>query len=138
MKNYSLEHLISESGLKKRYVAECIGISEQVFGNKVKNRRRFKEEEITKLSQTLGYPERVIRRAIPKNKRLCAICASLFSDDEGSQFPETSVERIQWPNVAELRKILSDLETTVGWASPTRFRNGGHCPPYASLEFRQQ
>ncbi|MYE89875.1 hypothetical protein F4X33_12855 [Candidatus Poribacteria bacterium] len=59
---FSLETLINESGLRKNYIAECLGISEQSFCNKLKKRRRFRDAEITKLSRTLEVPERIIRR----------------------------------------------------------------------------
>ena len=62
---FSLETLINASGLRKNYIAECLGISEQSFCNKLKNRRRFRDGEITKLSQTLMVPERIIRRGLP-------------------------------------------------------------------------
>ena len=61
---FSLEALIIESGLRKNYIAECLGISEQSFCNKLKNRRRFRDAEITKLSQTLMVSERIIRRTL--------------------------------------------------------------------------
>ena len=63
--DFSLEALINASGLRRNYIAECLGISEQSFCNKLKNRRRFRDTEITKLSQTLMIPERIIRRALP-------------------------------------------------------------------------
>ena len=63
--HFSLEILINESGLRKNYIAECLGISEQSFCNKLKNRRRFRDTEIVKLSQTLMIPERMIRRSLP-------------------------------------------------------------------------
>lgn len=63
--HFSLETLINESGLRKNYIAECLGISEQSFCNKLKNRRRFRDTEIAKLSQTLMIPERMIRRSLP-------------------------------------------------------------------------
>ena len=63
--HFSLEMLINASGLRKNYIADCLGISEQSFCNKLKNRRRFRDVEITKLSQTLMVPERIIRRGLP-------------------------------------------------------------------------
>ena len=61
--NFSLETLISESGLRKNYIAECMGISEQAFCNKLKGRRRFKEEELDRLSEILEVSPRIVRRA---------------------------------------------------------------------------
>ena len=63
--DFSLEALIEASGLRRNYIAESLGISEQSFCNKLKNRRRFRDTEITKLSQTLMIPERIIRRTLP-------------------------------------------------------------------------
>ena len=63
--DFSLEALIDASGLRRNYIAESLGISEQSFCNKLKNRRRFRDTEIEKLSQTLMIPERIIRRALP-------------------------------------------------------------------------
>ena len=63
--HFSLETLIEASGLRKNYIAECLGISEQSFCNKLKNRRRFRDSEIAKLSRTLMVPERMIRRVLP-------------------------------------------------------------------------
>lgn len=60
--NFSLETLISESGLRKNYIAECLGISEQSFCNKLKGRRHFTEQEIKGLSEILGVHERIVRR----------------------------------------------------------------------------
>ena len=63
--DFSLEALIDASGFRKNYIAESLGISEQSFCNKLKNRRRFKDTEIEKLSRTLMIPERIIRRLLP-------------------------------------------------------------------------
>lgn len=61
--NFSLEVLINESGFRKNYIAECMGISEQAFCNKLKGRRRFKEEELDRLSEVLEVSPRIVRQA---------------------------------------------------------------------------
>ena len=49
-----LEDYIKESGYKKSKLAECLGISLNSFGLKVKGIREFKASEIKILSAMLG------------------------------------------------------------------------------------
>lgn len=60
---FSLEALINASGFRNNYIAECMGISEQAFCNKLKGRRRFKEEELNRLSEILEVSPRIVRQA---------------------------------------------------------------------------
>ena len=49
-----LEKIISESGLKKSYIAKTIGLSRQGFKNKCENRSPFTSTEIVCLCEILN------------------------------------------------------------------------------------
>ena len=49
-----LEKLISESGLKKSYIAKAINLSRQGFKNKCENRTPFTSKEISGLCELLN------------------------------------------------------------------------------------
>lgn len=48
-----LENLISESGLKKLYIANVLGVTRQTLTNKINNESLFTSEEITTLCDLL-------------------------------------------------------------------------------------
>lgn len=49
-----LERLISESGLKKSYIAKAINLSRQGFKNKCENKTPFTSKEIIGLCEVLN------------------------------------------------------------------------------------
>ena len=59
-----LEALMLESGLKRAYIAESLGISENSLRNKVANRTEFKPSEINKICKLLGIKTMTDRQAI--------------------------------------------------------------------------
>ena len=59
----TIETLINESGFRRNYIAELLGISEQALCHKVKGRRRFTELELRQLSIVLEVHLRIVRRA---------------------------------------------------------------------------
>ena len=52
-----LERAISESGLRKNYICEQLGISVQAFRLKVTNKCAFKQNEIAGLKRLLNLSE---------------------------------------------------------------------------------
>lgn len=49
-----LERIISESGLKKSYIAKAINLSRQGFKNKCENKTSFTSKEISQLCEILN------------------------------------------------------------------------------------
>ena len=62
----TLENLVNESGFRRDYLAEAIGMSKQMFGNKLKGRREFRDIEVERLAEVLEVHPRIVRRALPK------------------------------------------------------------------------
>lgn len=52
-----LERVITESGLRKNYICERLGISVQAFRLKVTNRCAFRQNEIAGLKKLLNLTE---------------------------------------------------------------------------------
>lgn len=49
-----LQMLISESGLKKNYIAKVLGVTAETLSRKIRNKSNFNSCEIKKLSEVLG------------------------------------------------------------------------------------
>lgn len=60
----SIDQLIAERGLRKDMIAEDLNITPSALSHKLKRRRRFKEEEIDRLSKILEVHPRIIRRSL--------------------------------------------------------------------------
>ena len=59
----TIETLINESGFRRNYISELLGVSEQALSYKVKGRRRFTELELRQLAMVLEVHLRIVRRA---------------------------------------------------------------------------
>ena len=53
----ALEGAIKESGIKKGFIAEYVGLSRQGLANKMTNKTSFTADEIIKLSELLHFSE---------------------------------------------------------------------------------
>lgn len=57
--NYAeLNRIIEESGLKRSYIAEAIGMSSVAFSNRTRGRVQWKTEEIQRFCKVLNLPRR--------------------------------------------------------------------------------
>ena len=59
-----LDEAIEKSGLKRKYIAQEMGLTVHTFNNKAKNRSNFKDVEIPKLCKILKITDRKKRDAI--------------------------------------------------------------------------
>lgn len=59
-----LELRIQQSGLKKNYIAQVLGITQKTLANKIANRCEFKASEIDALCKLLGITDPVEKEAI--------------------------------------------------------------------------
>ena len=60
----ALNDLIRESGLKRSYIAKCLGISTTTLSYKINNRRAFTAREIDIMCKVLGIDSLEQRFAI--------------------------------------------------------------------------